>query len=192
MPRSFSQTERERIKKDLIAECKKSWSNHGYKKTSINELCAKTGISTGTFYRFYDTKEALFCDVMDDFQESTRRMFQQTLVSSPPTKAEISQALKNLYLEYAENDIITKRHTPDYRSLLSKLPVEWRKQHIKNSENALSATLFSYDIKMKVSQDRAHGIIDTLLLSVANKEIIKDHYDIFCTLLDCAIDKIYE
>jgi len=191
MPKSFSEVERENIRQNLIAECKKSWSVHGYKKTSVSDLCAKAGISTGAFYSFYDSKEALFCDVMDDFQKSTKRMYDETL-SSPPTKAEICHVLRKLYLEYAENDIITKRHSPDYKSLLNKLPEEWRERHSKNSEDGLAATLFAPNIKMKVSKDRAHGIIDTLLLTVVNKELIKDHYEIFCTLLDCVINEIYE
>jgi len=191
MPRSFNETEKESIRQNLIAECKKSWSAHGYKKTSVSELCAKVGISTGAFYAFYDSKEALFCDVMTNFQESTRRMFNEIL-SSPPTKEEICRALKQLYLEYAENDIITKRHGPDYKALLNKLPMEWKAQHRANSENYLAHTLLAPNAKLKISNERAHGIIDTLLLTVANKNMIPDHYEIFCTLLDCVIDEIYE
>jgi len=191
MPRSFSETEKKDIRKRLIEECKKSWSVYGYKKTNVGELCVRVGISTGAFYAFYESKEALFCDVMDDFQESTRQMFKEML-SSPPTKEEICQVLKKLYLEYAENNIITKRHSPDYQSLLNKLPKEWREKHSKNSENSLAATLFSPDIKMKVSNERAHGIIDTLLLTVANKDVIPNHYQIFCTLLECVIGEIYD
>jgi len=191
MPRSFSETEKKSIRQALIEECKKSWSLHGYKKTSVSELCAKVGISTGAFYAFYDSKEALFCDVMDNFQESTKRMYDQTL-SSPPTKAEISQVLKKLYLEYAENDIITKRHGPDYKSLLNKLPQEWKEKHSANSVKHLENTILAPNTNLKVSKERAHGIIDTLLLTVANKNLIPDHYEIFCTLLDCVINEIYE
>jgi len=191
MPRSFSEFEKESIRQRLIGECKKSWSAHGYKKTSVSELCAKVGISTGSFYGFYDSKEALFCDVMDDFQKNTRRMYDETL-SSPPKKEEVCRVLKKLYLEYAENDIITKRHTSDYKSLLNKLPQEWKKQHDANSIENLESSLLAPNAKLKVSNKRAHGIIDTLLLTVANKDVISDHYEIFCTLLECVIDEIYE
>jgi len=191
MPRSFSQDEKENIRKNLIFECKKSWSAYGYKKTSIGELCAKVGISTGAFYAFYDSKEALFCDVMDDFQESTRLMYQQTL-SSPPTKAQIIQVLKNLYQEYAQNDIITKRHSADYKNLLNKLPADWLKEHRARSIKNLEASLLAPNTNLKVSIKRAHGIINTLLLTVANKDVIADHYEIFCTLLDCVVDEIYD
>jgi len=191
MPKSFSESAKENIRQNLIAECKKSWSLHGYKKTSVSELCAGVGISTGAFYSFYDSKEALFCDVMDDFQQSTRRMFDEML-SIPPTKNEIKAALKKLYLEYAENDIITKRHSSDYKSLLNKLPQEWKEQHSKRSEDGLAARLIAAGIKLKVSKEMAREIGDTLLLTVVNKEHMKNHYEIFCMLLDCVIGEIYE
>jgi len=191
MPRSFSAVEKESIRRNLIMECKKSWSLHGYRKTSVGELCSKVGISTGAFYAFYDSKEALFCDVMDDFQRSTRRMFDETL-SAPPTKAEVCHALRKLYLEYAENDILTKWHSQDFKSLLNKLPHDWKEKHNANSIYNLENTLFASNVKLKVSKERAQGIIDTLLLTVANKDIIPSHYEIFCTLLDCVINEIYE
>jgi len=191
MPRSFSEAEKENIRAELIAECKKSWSVFGYKKTNVAELCTNVGISTGAFYSFYDSKEALFCDVMDNFQQGTIRMFQEML-SAPPQKEEISRLLKKLYLEYAENDILTKRHSPDYKSLLNKLPPEWLAQHRLNSENNLANTIFSEGAKLKISKEKARGIIDTLLLTVANKHIFDNHYEIFCTLLDCVINEIYE
>jgi len=189
MPKRFTESEKEHIRTALIAACKKSWSIHGYRKTVVGELCASVGISTGAFYLFYDSKEALFCDVMDDFQQSTKRMYDQML-SKPPTKDEIRQVLKQLYLEYAANEIITKRHTPDYKSLLNKLPQAWKDKHAANSESIMAKTLFAP--KLKMGHERAHGIIDTLLLTVANKHTIPDHYEIFCTLLDCVIGEIYE
>ncbi|MDR2572658.1 MAG: TetR/AcrR family transcriptional regulator [Oscillospiraceae bacterium] len=191
MPRSFSETDKENIRLNLIAECKKSWSLHGYKRTNVGELCAKVGISTGAFYAFYESKEALFCEVMDDFQESTRCMFKDTL-SSEPTRDEICEALEKLYLEYAKNNIITKRHGPDYRSLLNKLPSEWREKHRANSIENLDNTLFAPSLKLKMSKDKAHGVIDTLLLTVANKDVITDHFEIFRLLLGRVIDEIYE
>lgn len=191
MPKSFTEGEKNTIRTQLITQCKKSWATHGYKKTSIAALCAAVGISTGAFYLFYGTKEALFCDTMDDFQKGTRRMF-DAMLSSPPTKAEVCNALKKLYQEYAKNNIITKRHNPDYQHLLSKLPPDWLAQHRQNSKDNLANTLFAPGVKLKMSQDKAHRVIDTLLLTVANKENHPDHYEIFCLLLDCAIHEIYE
>jgi len=191
MPRAFNDDEKREIKQKLIEECKKSWSAHGYKKTSVAELCLKVGISTGAFYSFYNSKEDLFCDVMDDFRDGTRRMYDEVL-STPPKKSEIREALKRLYKEFAENDIITKRHGHDYQSLLNKVPKEWKKRHAQKGIDNLAATLFAPGVGLKIPEELAKGIVDTLLLTVVNKDNIKEHYEIFCILLDAVIDDIYE
>ena len=191
MPRSFTDSEKEEIRLKLIQACKKSWSQHGYKKTSIADLCAAVGIATGSFYNFYENKEALFCDMMDDFQEGTRLLYEEML-STPPKKSEIVDVLKIIYLEYAENDIITKRHTNDYKTLMSRLPEVWRQEHKERSVKNLSESLFAPGLKMKMEKEKAHRVIDTLLLTVVNKVFFDDHFEIFCLLLEKAIDEIYE
>lgn len=190
MPKSFTEQEKQNLRNALVEECKKSWSLHGYKKTSVGELCAKVGISTGAFYAFFESKESLFMAVMESFQHSTLNMFKEIL--TPPTKENLCIALKKLYMEYAENDIITKRHSPDYRALLNKLPAEWRANHSATSEKNLEHTFFAPGLKLKKSKDDIHKILDTLLLTVANKEMHHNHYEIFCLLLDCVIPELYE
>ena len=61
MARSFSEREKENIRKSLIDICKQSWTQYGYKKTSVDEMCKQVGISKGAFYLFFESKEALFC-----------------------------------------------------------------------------------------------------------------------------------
>lgn len=64
MARSFSEREKEAIRKGLIAACQQSWAQYGYKKTSVDELCRQAGISKGAFYLFFPSKESLFCEVL--------------------------------------------------------------------------------------------------------------------------------
>lgn len=52
MARSFAEQEKERIRKNLLEACKRSWAQYGYKKTSVDELCREAGISKGAFYLF--------------------------------------------------------------------------------------------------------------------------------------------
>jgi len=191
MPRSFTDSEKDEIRLKLIQACKKSWSLHGYKKTSIADLCADVGIATGSFYNFYANKEALFCEMMDDFQEDTRSLYKKML-STPPKKSEIVDVLKIIYLEYAENDIITKRHTNDYKTLMSRLPEVWKQEHKERSVRNLNESLFAPGLKMKMDKEKAHRVIDTLLLTVVNKVFFEDHFEIFCLLLEKATDEIYE
>lgn len=60
MARSFSEREKENIRKSLMDICKQNWTQYGYKKTSVDEICKQAGISKGAFYLFFESKEALF------------------------------------------------------------------------------------------------------------------------------------
>ena len=69
MSRSFTDYEKDNIRKSLLEACKQSWTQYGYKKTSVDELCKHAGISKGAFYLFFESKEALFCEVLCTVQE---------------------------------------------------------------------------------------------------------------------------
>ncbi len=65
MAKSFTEIEKDNIRKRLISECEINWSKYGYKKTNIDELCSKSGIAKGSFYTFFDSKEKLFFEVLN-------------------------------------------------------------------------------------------------------------------------------
>lgn len=73
MPKTFSNSERDYIKRRLIEEAKECLSLYGMRKTTVDELVKRVKIPKGTFYLFYESKELLFFDVFcilhDEFQE---------------------------------------------------------------------------------------------------------------------------
>ena len=79
MARSFSEQEKEKIRERLLTACRQNWTQHGYKKTGIDELCRQAGISKGAFYLFFESKEALFCEVLCRVQEQIYRAASQIL-----------------------------------------------------------------------------------------------------------------
>jgi len=192
MARSFTETEKDNIRRKLIDECEKSWAAFGYKKTNIGELCAKAGISKGAFYLFYDSKELLFCDVLDNIQERHRGLLEETL-SKSPDKADICQMMKQMYLEYDKTNILTQRSSSDFANFLNRAPVEWKEKSKIVNDDFVSNTIFSANLKLKMNKEKAIGIFNALLAIVTNKNLLGyDHFEIFCTLLDNIINEIYE
>lgn len=192
MARSFSEAEKENIRERLIIECEKSWASYGYKKTNIDELCTKAGISKGAFYLFFDSKELLFCNVLDNVQERLIRLIDGTL-SKTPTKEDICQMLKQIYLEYDKTSILTQRNSPEFTTFLNRAPEEWKEKSQIINEDFILETVFNSNLKLKLDKQKAMGIFNALLSIVTNKETIGyDHFEIFSTLLDSVIDKIYE
>lgn len=192
MARSFTETEKDNIRKKLIDECEKSWAAFGYKKTNIDVLCSKAGISKGAFYLFYNSKEQLFCDVLDNIQERHRALLEETL-SKSPDKADICQMIKQMYLEYDKTNILTQRSSSDFANFLNRAPVEWKEKSKIVNDDFISNTIFSANLKLKMNKEKAIGIFNALLAIVTNKNLLGyDHFEIFCTLLDNIINEIYE
>lgn len=192
MARSFSETERNDIREKLIIECEKSWAVFGYKKTNIDELCSKVGISKGAFYLFFESKEMLFCEVLDNLQNQHIALVKET-ISDSPSKESICKMLKKLYLEYDRTNILVQRNSPDFNNFLNRAPQEWKEKSISNSKDTVMNTMFIPSLKLKMSKEKAIGIFNALLAILTSKEVIGyNHYEIFCTLLDNVIDEIYE
>lgn len=65
MSSGFSDAERERIREDLVATGRELFEQYGLSKTTIADLTDPIGIANSTFYQFFDSKEALFLEVLD-------------------------------------------------------------------------------------------------------------------------------
>ncbi|MFI6603370.1 TetR/AcrR family transcriptional regulator [Nonomuraea sp. NPDC050536] len=61
---AFSAEDRARIRGELVVTGEKLFATQGLKKTSLDELVAPSGIAKGSFYAFFESKEALYAEVM--------------------------------------------------------------------------------------------------------------------------------
>ncbi len=192
MAKSFTETEKENIREKLIAECEKSWAKFGYKKTNLDELCTKVGISKGAFYLFYRSKEELFCDVIDVIQKRLLLIFEETLAGTP-TKYDFAKALKLLYLEYDKGNLIFDFDNPDFIAFINKVPKEWLDKHQLNSLNNIHAIIKKSNVTLKVEEKKALTVFDTLLsINMRKEQLIYDHFEVFNFMLDNMIEEIFE
>lgn len=99
MARGFTEQEKESIKRSLQEACKRSWTQYGYKKISVDGLCKQVGISKGAFYLFFESKEALFCEVLCSVQEQICDAASK-LIQKQKDKYGVANALKLIYQEY--------------------------------------------------------------------------------------------
>ncbi len=69
MPKIYTDEEKANIRKALRREAGKCLAAYGVRKTTVDELVHRTAIPKGTFYLFYDSKEALFLDLLTSFAD---------------------------------------------------------------------------------------------------------------------------
>jgi AcrR family transcriptional regulator len=73
MPKGFTDQEKVLINRRLLDEGYRLFSAYGLRKTNVEEIAAAAGISKGAFYIFYESKEALFMDVVEETEVRFRR-----------------------------------------------------------------------------------------------------------------------
>ena len=74
MPANFTEEEREKIRRNLIATGFQMCRECGLKGMTVSDLTQKCNIAKGTFYHFFDSKEE-FVHVL--FEESNRQEMQE-------------------------------------------------------------------------------------------------------------------
>lgn len=192
MAKSFTKREKENIKRSLQEACKQSWTQYGYKKTSVDELCRQVGISKGAFYLFFESKESLFCEVLCSVQEQICHAALE-VIEEHKDKYGVAEALKLIYREYDKNNFLYDSDSMDFTILMNKLSEEQAKK-IEES-NRMSQKLFLSQpyLKFKVNANLAMSVIYSLIMNIKYKDILPhNHMETFDFMVDHLIDSLYE
>ena len=192
MARSFTEHEKENIKKSLKEACKHSWTQYGYKKTSVDELCKQAGISKGAFYIFFESKEALFCEVLCSVQEQIRNTASK-IIGQQKNKYGVAEALKLVYREYDKNNFLYGSDRMHYTILMNKLS-DAQVKKIKESDKKNKQLFFNKPyLKLKVDKDIAVSVIYSLIMNIKNKDVLSyNHIETFDFMVSHLVDSLYE
>ena len=192
MERSFTEREKENIKRSLREACKQSWTRYGYKKTSVDDLCRQAGISKGAFYLFFESKEALFCEVLCSVQEQICSAASE-VIEKYKDKYGAAEALKLIYREYDKNNFLCDSDSADFTILMNKLSEERAKKIAESNQLSRQLFLSQPYFKFKVHADMAMSVIYALIMNIKNKEILPyNHIETFDFMVDHLIDSLCE
>lgn len=192
-PKGFTEIEKDDLRTRLCTECERSWALHGYKKTSVGELTAKIGISTGAFYLLFSAKEDLFCETLERVQTRLKTGLRD-IISHEGGKEGFIRAMKWHFEEYARLPFLYDCGTPDFLSFINKLPKERIEKLEFDGVSFFYETIDLANLTLKVSKEKAYAAISTLLFTVSIKEewISYDHLEIFDFLLNSVVDRLFE
>src|SRR5215470_10248776 len=73
VPRPFSPDERARIAQRLRDAGRHAFATYGLRRATVDDLAHAAGISKGAFYLFFDSKEALLLDLLQQFEADFQR-----------------------------------------------------------------------------------------------------------------------
>jgi AcrR family transcriptional regulator len=188
MARAFSEQERKIINKKLIAACEKCWNLYGYQKTNIRDLCSQCGISPGTFYLFYESKELLFVETATKGVKRLLSIIDQNMPSKNQTKQDFAKALKIMAKEIEKTKWLLSIED-DYEMFKRRLPPETFNDFV----DIYSFQAAKYHFTPTVSAQVAKMVLGDLITLRLHKKTTSKHYDrAYEFIIDSTIDRLFK
>ncbi|WP_435074728.1 TetR/AcrR family transcriptional regulator [Halorubrum sp. HHNYT27] len=103
----FSDAEREQIRAELVAAGRELFERFGFERTRIKDVTDAVGIGTSTFYRFYDSKEALYVEVLVAEREELEAAIAEAVAAADTPREEVRVLLKTTLREVRSNPLIS-------------------------------------------------------------------------------------
>jgi AcrR family transcriptional regulator len=107
MPRAFTGTEKEEIRAKLLETGLACFTRYGLKKTTIEDLVKPVKISKAAFYHFFDSKEALYAELLlERFPAMQRRIVERSLRATDDVHEAIERFQLELVKEMEADELI--------------------------------------------------------------------------------------
>ena len=170
---AFTEEQNETIRRDLIREARCCGVTVGMRKTSVEQLTEAVGISKGSFYKFFDSKELLFFAVLEDIHTecfaAAQKSLQENAAIDPAsrTAAAILEACR--WLSETKAFVFIEN---DAEFLLHRLPEEVKTAHYHDDEMHIRLLLEKYDLVPNRGISLAAATVRGLILTVSHQEQI--------------------
>ena len=174
---AFTEDQNETIRRDLIHEARRCGVTIGMRKTSVEQLTDAVGISKGSFYKFFPSKEILFFAVLEDIHTecfaAARASLRETAAQSPADRAAEAILAACCWLSETQALVFVEN---DAEFLLRRLPNEIKAAHYHDDETHIRALLEDSGLQSKGGIALAAAAIRGLILTVSHQEQIGELY----------------
>ena len=174
MPKGFTEHEKELIGKRLLEQGYKLFSAYGLKKTNIEEIAKAAGISKGAFYKFYESKEALFMAVIEQAEIRVRQELLAVidLPGSSP-RARLFAILKKAFTLFKSIPLLQFLTGSDYDLLFRRVPAEILQEHMISDRvffEALITRCQDAGIPIQAQPEQIIAMLYPLVLTILHQD----------------------
>ena len=138
---AFTDEQNEQIRKDLIRSARRCGITIGMRKTSVEQLTEGVGISKGSFYKFFESKELLFFAVLEDIHTecfaAAQKSLQENAALLPAERAAAAILAACRWLSKTKAFVFIEN---DADFLLHRLPEEVKTAHYHDDETHIRTT----------------------------------------------------
>ncbi|KUG02451.1 transcriptional regulator, tetr family [hydrocarbon metagenome] len=189
MSKGFSKKEKLMIRKALLDQGKILFGSYGLKKTSIADLTRAVGIAQGSFYKFYDSKEELYFEILENEESNLR---EKLFMELEPFEDHPREYLKNLLLRSLDMvddyPLMTQLYLENtMETLVRKLPDDRLIKHFDKDHASFLPFIHKWQAQGILREEKPETITSlvraVLLLSLHKKEIGEEVYSSTMELL---------
>ena len=174
---AFTEEQNETIRRNLIREARCCGVTVGMRKTSVEQLTEAVGISKGSFYKFFDSKELLFFAVLEDIHTecfaAAQKSLQENAAIDPASRTAAAILAACRWLSETKAFVFIEN---DAEFLLHRLPEEVKNAHYHDDEMHIRLLLEKYDLVPNRGISLAAATVRGLILTVSHKEQIGKLY----------------
>ena len=191
---AFTEEQNETIRRDLIREARCCGVTVGMRKTSVEQLTEAVGLSKGSFYKFFDSKELLFFAVLEDIHTecfaAAQKSLQENAAIDPASRTAAAILAACRWLSETKAFVFIEN---DAEFLLHRLPEEVKTAHYHDDETHIRQLLEKYGLAPKQGISLAAATVRGLILTVSHKEQIGELYpQVLETLVYGACRELFE
>ena len=170
---AFTEQKNEMIRKDLLDEALRCAVTVGIRKTSVEQLTEAVGISKGSFYKFFESKELLFFAVLEDIHTecfaTAQKSLQENATLLPADRAAAAILAACRWLSKTKAFVFIEN---DADFLLHRLPEEVKTAHYHDDETHIRTLLEMGGLQPKGGMALAAATVRGLILTISHQEQI--------------------
>ncbi|MBN1214962.1 MAG: TetR/AcrR family transcriptional regulator [Candidatus Lokiarchaeota archaeon] len=125
MPKGFTEEEKNTIKKNLIEKGTEYFGIYGLKKVNVEQITNAVGISKGSFYHFYRSKEEFFFDILKETEK-------KLIVEMQMLLGNMNQDPKSAIINFIKFHINAPKENPIIKQIADKKTREYLIRKIRN------------------------------------------------------------
>jgi len=199
LPRGFTHQERENITQRLLESGRELFGRYGIKKTNVEELAKKSGISKGAFYQFFSSKEELYFSIIRQYETKQHKNIYNLLSSnSDNARVQFKQVFLTI-MNQVDGDPFFKRllSGEEYDYLWQKFTPEQLKSALDADVDFATNLVESWKEKGKLKVENPHlvaGVFRSLFFLYLHKSEIGEEVfpSVMDLLIESAIEKLIE
>ncbi len=174
----FSERNRERLRSEMIAEGRELFAQFGFERTRIRDVTDAVDIGTSTFYQFFDSKEALYAEVLVTERDVLEQRLEEAMADADSDRAEVSALLRTMFEQTRTNPLISRLIIEDeLRTAQAQLSKGERESIAMNSRDGTVAHVekwinnpdFRYD-----DPDLVQGLVRSLVFTTRMEGLTPD------------------